>query len=242
MSYDPMGVVNNARLGKGPCSECPATEGDTECSTRRANYPHPGYFNAVDPPIIFVGIEPTHRAPSHYYESFEKYSKKSGEGMFLQPDKGGRALAQTLQLISNVGITDTFVTDSIKCPPEGDTDTPRPEEFDYCQHYLEEEIGSFQPDAFVVLGKIPRDRMLRTLGNASQIDQLNKDITKDVGRIIHENPTVISAVNWSHGHLRRRPNSDWGSGWLEDADYLPDQEFTSNIQILQYTLRHVSSD
>jgi hypothetical protein len=92
MNYDPMDIVNNARQRSSLCSECPAAVGDTECSTRRANYPHPGYFNAVDPPIVFVGIEPTHRTPSHYYESFEKYSKKSGEEMFLQPDKGGRDL------------------------------------------------------------------------------------------------------------------------------------------------------
>ncbi|MDT3434657.1 uracil-DNA glycosylase family protein [Haloarcula sp. 1CSR25-25] len=241
MNHDPMSVVYNAQEGKGPCSECPAAAGNKDSTNRRADHPHPGYFNADDPTIVFVGIEPGHKAPQRYYQSFDIYSQESG-GKFLQPNNGGRILAKTLQLVNGVGIKDTFVTDSIKCPPEGKSNTKRPVEFSHCQYYLNSEVKSYNPDAFVVLGEIPRARVVETLGHGNALSDVHNEVTKDVGRIIIEEPTVVSAVHWAHGHLTNPPHREWGAGWVEQADYLPNQEFSSNIQILQHALRHACSE
>ena len=236
-----MSVVDNAQEGNGPCSECPAATGSKDSTGRRANYPHPGYFNADNPKVVFVGIEPGHKAPQSYYQSYNIYSNKSG-GKFLQPNNGGRILAKTLQLVNGVGIKDTFVTDSIKCPPKGSSNTKRPAEFSHCQYYLNSELSSYDPDAFVVLGDIPRTRVLKTLGREDLLYDLNNVVTKDIGRIISKEPTIVSAVHWAHGHLTNPPHSDWGTGWVEQVDYLPDDKFSSNIQIIQHTLRHVCSE
>lgn len=230
MSYSPDGLVNDARDGTGPCDGCPAQ------ADNRSQRVHPGYFDYDSPEIMFIGIEPSHKANWDKYGTFEEYSDVSGE-KFLHPDNGGRQLAQTLARVPEVGIKDTWVSDSIKCRPRGQSNRKRAAEFAHCKHHLSAEIEAVEPTVIVTLGKQTIPRVIDAVGaDSSQISIASPKTS--CGKILNTDPPIIVAPHWGHGHLRSRPDDEWGDGWAGDVSYLTRDSYGSHLQVVQEALQY----
>ncbi|MBX0296685.1 uracil-DNA glycosylase family protein [Haloarcula nitratireducens] len=233
MSYSPADLVKDARNGDGYCDSCPAQ------IDGRSQQVHPGYFNFQSAEIMFVGIEPSHRVNWDKYTTFDEYSDASGE-VFLRPENGGRVLARALARVPDIGIKDTWISDSIKCRPKGSSNTTRSAEFEHCKHHLAAEIEAVSPTVIVALGGKTVPRVVEVVAPKTTDISVSSPKT-DCGRILQTVPPIIVAPHWGHGHLESCPSDDWGNGWADTVPYLEDN-YGSHLQILQDALQYAYTE
>jgi uracil-DNA glycosylase len=218
---------DNALEGEGPCATCPGYQDGRSC---RVN---PGLFDP-DGDVMFVTIEPSHQFSWDDYNSWEAYNESISR-KFLEEWTGGPILEELLEPIQGVEMNSVWMTDAIKCPPEGGIDDQtRNEEFSHCKKYLQEEIDQVDPDVIVGLGK---NACLRTL-SALDVDQDRISTAKDCGRVFDTNPPVIISPHWSYGWLSRSTSDAWGGEWHATHSHLK-ESYSRNMEAVRSSIQSV---
>ncbi|WP_435348648.1 uracil-DNA glycosylase family protein [Haloarchaeobius sp. HRN-SO-5] len=222
-------VRTNALEGRGRCSDCPAFEDDRSC---RVN---PGLFDPHGE-VMFVTIEPSHRFDWDDYEDWAEYNEVITR-KFVEEWTGGPILAELLEPIDGLDMASVWMTDAIKCPPEGGLDDqPRNDEFAHCKAYLQEEIEYVDPDVIVGLGANACRRTLAALG----VERTDISTAAECGRIVDTDPPVVISPHWSHGWLRRETSASWGDGWLSTHSHLQESSHR-NMEVVRASIQEVRS-
>lgn len=220
-------IRDNALEGRGACEACPAFEDGRSC---RVN---PGLFDP-DGEVMLVTIEPSHRFDWDDYTDWEAYNDDVTR-KFLEEWTGGPILESLLAPIADIDMNTVWMTDAIKCPPEGGVDDRvRDEEFAHCRTYLQEEIELVAPDVVVALGKNACLRTLSVLG----VDRDRVSTARECGRIVETDPPVVISPHWSYGWLGRATGDSWGRGWLSTHAHLNDA-YSRNAEAVRESIRAV---
>jgi uracil-DNA glycosylase len=191
-------IIQNARSGIGPCSDCPAYE------ETKGRYVNPGFSNFTGK-IIFVTNEPSHFAPGdpnhifswENYASWAEYNKVI-KRKFFHEWPGGRWLQKHFLYPLSLSASDLWIADSLKCQIK----KMKNKAFKHCSNYLKEEIKIINPAAVVTLGAPATRRTLEALEVPADIIN-NIKITEDFGLFNAKTkwPVIIS-LHWAQQSLK----------------------------------------
>lgn len=154
---------------------------------------------------------------------------------FVEEWTGGPILQELLEPVPDLDLDSAWMTDAIKCSPEGGIDNQtRSEEFAHCKTYLQDEITHVDPDVLIGLGNNACVRTLSVFG----IERPRISTAKECGRIFDTDPPLIISPHWSYGWLTRKTSESWGNGWLATHDHLV-ESYPRNMEAVQASIQTV---
>jgi uracil-DNA glycosylase len=157
--------------------------------------------------VFVVGLAPGAHGSNRTGRQFTG----DASGDFLYPALYRAGFASQPKSISRedgLTLTDLYTAPVCRCAPPGNK--PTPQEMAKCQHYLEREFELIQPKAFVALGRIAFERILR-------IFQVKDTSITFAHNLVHVLPNGILLVSSYHPS---RQNTQTGRLTVEMFDRL----------------------
>lgn len=183
---------------------------------------------------MFVTIEPSHQFDWGHYDGWGHYNRTISQ-KFLEEWTGGPILEELLEPINGLDMNAAWMTDAIKCPPEGGIDDQaRDEEFDHCRTYLRDEVERVDPSVIIGLGNNACKRTLSALG----VERKTISTARECGRTYDTEPPAIISPHWSYGWLNREPSKSWGDDWRATHNHL-EGSYSRNMDAVRASIRAV---
>lgn len=196
-------LMLNARSGRGPCQDCVVRN----CINSQHVVPGDGLSEAD---LMFIVEEPIRGIQWGSQRPWHSVSEIVGHEM-AQRDLTDYLEERYLSEIE-IDISDTWITHSLKCPPQLDGQDERMFNAEVawaqCSEYLRRELGEVKPTLVVTLGDVTTKRVLMLLGlsdlMAKQqvmscgyglcVDTLEPPILKGPGRFEPADSTTFNEI------------------------------------------------
>lgn len=203
-------IIENAQTGHGPCSGCPA---HADSGGQNVN---PGLLN-YDADLMFYTLDPSHSISWQQYDDWEEYNDEYARKFANW--RGGRRIQRMIAPL-NLGLSDVWLGDTIKCPVDNslrtlDTQSEIDQAAAQCSQYLVQEVEEVNPHAIVSMGEATTQRLLKTVFDITPGSL--KTGTRDCGKIYNTDPPLVVSPHWSHGWLDRSPHGKPNLEIVQDA-------------------------